>query len=160
MQKTFLAVKPQSFARAEAPDVVEMLAKLLPDAKCLAMSVYRPSKELAEAHYAAHRDKAFFGDLVASFTAGPILGMVWEGEDIIARAREAMGATDPSKAAEHSIRKRFGLSISDNIIHGSDTDPGSAEREIALHFPSGDFSVISNPSARARELVLCAENIH
>jgi len=151
-EKTFLAVKPTSYARGEAAAVVEMLTKLLPDAKCLAMKVYTPSKELAGEHYAAHSDKPFFPELVDSFTSGPILGMVWQGDNIVARAREAMGATDPAKAAEGTIRKRLGRSMGDNIIHGSDTDPGSAEREVGLHFPEANWSEIKDPEAKAREL--------
>ncbi len=151
-EQTFLAVKPTSYARGESVEVVEMLTKLLPDAKCLAMSAYAPSKELAEAHYAAHKERPFFGELVESFTAGPILGMVWQGDNIVARAREAMGATDPAKAAEGTIRKRLGRSIGDNIIHGSDTDPGSAEREIGLHFAGSNWAEIADPVAKAKEL--------
>ncbi len=152
IEKTFLAVKPTSYARGEAVAVVEMLTKLLPDAKCLAMKAYTPSKELAEAHYSAHSAKSFFGELVDSFTAGPVLGMVWEGENIVARAREAMGATDPAKSAEGTIRKRLGRSMSDNIIHGSDTDPGSAEKEVGLHFPEANWANIADPVAKAAEL--------
>ncbi len=153
IQKTFLAIKPAAFARGESQAIVEMLVKLLPGATCQAMKVYTPSKELAEAHYAAHSDKPFFQELVGTFSAGPVLGMVWEGENIIARAREAMGATDPSKAAEGTIRKRFGLSIGDNTIHGSDTDPGSAEKELALHFANDKLSPIADPVRRAAELL-------
>ncbi len=151
-EKTFLAVKPTSYARGEAVTVVEMLTKLLPDAKCLAMRAYTPSKELAEAHYAAHSERPFFGELVESFTSGPVLGMVWEGDNIVARAREAMGATNPENAAEGTIRKRLGRSIGDNIIHGSDTDPGSAEREVSLHFPEANWANIADPAAKAAEL--------
>ncbi len=151
-EQTFLAVKPTSYARGESVEVVEMLTKLLPDAKCLAMKVYTPSKELAGEHYAAHKDKLFFGELVDSFTSGPILGMVWQGDNIVARAREAMGATDPAKAADNTIRKAFGRSMSDNIIHGSDTDPGSAENEVKLHFPEANWAETADPVAKAKEL--------
>lgn len=151
-EKTFLAVKPTSYARGESVTVVEMLTKLLPDAKCVAMRAYTPSKELAEAHYSAHKEKPFFGELVDSFTSGPVLGMIWEGDNIVARAREAMGATDPAKSVEGTIRKRFGRSMSDNIIHGSDTDPGSADKEVALHFPESNWANIADPVAKAAEL--------
>lgn len=151
-EKTFLAIKPAAYERGDAVGIVEMLSKKL-NAKCLAMKVYQPSAELAKEHYAALSDKPFFGELVESFSSGPILGMIWEGEDVVAAAREAMGATNPEEAAEGTIRKVFAKSIGDNAIHGSDTEPGSAEREVKLHFPEADFSEIADPVAKAKELV-------
>ncbi len=151
-QRTFLAIKPPAYKRGEAAEIVEMLVNLLKDAKCIAMKSYTPSKELAEKHYAALSDKPFFPELIEGFTEGPILGMVWEGEDVVAKAREAMGATDPTQAAEGTIRKKFGKEISDNAIHGSDTEPGSAEREVEIHFAETNFAEISNPTEKAKEL--------
>lgn len=151
-EKTFLAIKPPAFKRGDSAGIVKILSERLPDASCLAMKVYTPSKELATKHYEAHIEKAFFPDLLAMFTSGPILGMVWEGENIIARAREVMGATNPEKADEGTIRKIYAKSMEDNAIHGSDTDPGSAEREVSLHFPDGKFQVIKDPASKAQEL--------
>lgn len=151
-EKTFLAVKPEAFSRGDTSGIVAMLSKLLPDAKCVAMKTYTPSKELAEKHYEALSSKPFFPDLIKSFTAGPILGMVWEGENVVAKARDAMGATNPEQATEGTIRKQYGKHIGDNAIHGSDTEPGSATREVAIHFPEAQFSAISNPEAKAKEL--------
>ena len=139
-EKTFLAIKPEAYKRGDTLGILEMLIELLPDAKCLAMKNYRPSKELAENHYAALADKPFFSELIESFTAGPILGMVWQGDNIVARARDAMGATDPADAADGTIRKKYGKQISDNAIHGSDTEPGSAKREVEIHFPEGSYT--------------------
>ena len=68
--------------------------------------------------------------------------MVWEAENVVARARDAMGATDPSKAADDTIRKVYGKHIGDNAIHGSDTEEGSAAREIQIHFPEANFAQI------------------
>lgn len=152
IEKTFLAIKPEAFARMEAKAIVKMLMTLLPDAKCLALKIYTPSENLAREHYAALSDKVFFPDLIKNFTSGPILGMVWEADNIVARARDAMGATDPSKAAEGSIRKIFGKGISDNAIHGSDTEPGSAQREIQIHFPEAKFSPIEDPLSMIESL--------
>lgn len=151
-QKTFLAIKPEAYTRGEATAIVSMLVKLLPGAKCLAMKSYRPSDKLAKEHYAALSDKPFFPELIKSFTAGSILGMVWEGENIVAKARDAMGATDPKAAVEGTIRKQFGKHIGDNAIHGSDTEPGSAEREIKIHFPEANFREITDPVAKSQEL--------
>ena len=116
------------------------------------MKVYTPSKELAEKHYEALSDKPFFGELIESFTSGPILGMVWQGENVVARAREIMGATNPEAAAEGTIRKLFAKSIGDNAIHGSDTEPGSAQREVEIHFSGANFEKIPMPSFNAENL--------
>lgn len=152
IERTFLAIKPNAYQRGDASAIVAMLQDLLPDCVCLAMKSYTPSEELAREHYAALSDKPFFPELIQSFTAGPILGMVWEGVDIVSRAREAMGATDPAKANEGTIRKRFAKSINDNAIHGSDTEPGSATREVSIHFANAEFSIIEKPSSLAAEL--------
>ena len=153
-QKTFLAVKPEAFKRNDAVGIVKMLEAGL-DAKCVSMKVYTPSKELAEAHYAVHSERPFFGELITSFTSGPVLGMVWEGEGVIDKARTLMGATNPEEAAEGTIRKNFAKSIGDNAIHGSDAAE-TAENEIKLHFPEAEFSEIASPSAKAEDLVKAA----
>lgn len=152
VERTFLAVKPEAFKRGDTAGIVAMLQKLLPDCKCLAMKSYKPTQELASEHYAALSDKPFFPELIQSFTAGYILGMVWEGENVVARARDAMGATNPEQAAEGTIRKIYGKHIADNAIHGSDTEPGSAEREIKIHFPATQFTEIKDPVNKAKEL--------
>lgn len=152
-EKTFLAIKPAAFERGDAEGILKLLVEKLAGCKCLAMKVYTPSKELAEKHYAAHKEKPFFPALISSFTAGPVLGMVWEGEGIVAKARDVMGATNPAESAEGTIRKAFGKSIDDNAIHGSDTDPGSASGEIEIHFAGVDFVEIADPLAKAKELI-------
>ena len=120
------------------------------------MKSYQPSEALAKEHYAALSDKPFFPELIESFTAGSILGMVWEGTNVVEKAREAMGATDPVAAAEGTIRKQYGKHIGDNAIHGSDTDPGSAEREVKIHFPEGEFNEIADPAGKSQELCQAA----
>lgn len=152
VEKTFLAVKPEAFKRGDTAGIVEMLKTKLSDCKCVGMKVYQPTEGLAKEHYAALSDKPFFPELIESFTAGHILGMVWEGENVVARARDAMGATNPEEAEEGTIRKKYGKHIGDNAIHGSDTEPGSAEREVKIHFPSAEFSEIQDPTAKAKEL--------
>lgn len=152
LEKTFLAIKPEAFKRGDTAGIIQMLVKKLSDCKCVAMKVYQPTEGLAKEHYAALSDKPFFGELIQSFTAGPILGMVWEGENIVARARDVMGATNPEEADEGTIRKKYGKHIGDNAIHGSDTEAGSAEREVKIHFPEDNFSEISDPVLKAKEL--------
>jgi len=152
IEKTFLAIKPEAFKRGDTAGIVEMLTQLLSDCKCVAMKSYQPTEALAKEHYADLSDKPFFGELIESFTAGNILGMVWEGENVVARAREAMGPTNPEEAAEGTIRKKYGKHIGDNAIHGSDTEEGSAAREVKIHFSDAQFAEIADPTAKAKEL--------
>jgi len=101
--------------------------------KLVGMKMMQVSRELAEKHYAEHKGKPFFESTVNYITSSPVVAMVWEGKNIVALARELMGATNPANAHPGSIRGMYGIDISRNIIHGSDS-PESAEREIALFF--------------------------
>ena len=87
----------------------------------------------AEAFYGVHKERGFFRELVTFMTSGPVVVQVLEGENAIAKYREVMGATDPAKAAEGTIRKLFAKSVGENSSHGSDS-PAAAAREIALNF--------------------------
>ena len=90
-------------------------------------------RDLADEHYAEHREKPFFGELVEFITSAPTLALVLEGDGAIAVVRTTMGATDPANAAPGTIRGDLALSMPDNLVHGSDS-PESAERELALWF--------------------------
>lgn len=89
--------------------------------------------ELAEEHYGEHKERPFFGELVGFITSSPVFAMVWQGENVIATARQMMGSTNPKDAVAGTIRGDFGLTVGKNIIHGSDS-PESAVREIGLFF--------------------------
>jgi nucleoside-diphosphate kinase len=91
------------------------------------------SRELAEQHYAVHKDKGFFAGLIEFITSGPVVAMVWEGEGIIASARKIIGATNPLSAEPGTIRGDFGVTVGRNLIHGSD-GPDTAKEEIKLWF--------------------------
>ena len=91
-------------------------------------------RNLAELHYAEHREKPFFGDLVEFITSGPLVAFVLEGYEAVKAARQIIGATDPLEAAPGSIRGRFALEVQTNLVHGSDSAE-SASREIGLFFP-------------------------
>jgi nucleoside-diphosphate kinase len=106
--------------------------------KIVAQKRLRLSKERAEEFYGEHRARGFFNDLVAFMTSGPVVVQVLEGEDAIAKNREIMGATDPAKAAEGTIRKLYAESIEANSVHGSDS-AASAAREIAFFFPPSEI---------------------
>jgi nucleoside-diphosphate kinase len=110
---------------------IEMLEK--GGLKVVAARMLRLSRAQAEGFYAVHRERPFFKSLCEFMSSGPILAMVLEGENAIARNREVMGVTDSAKAAEGTIRRRFGTSIEKNAVHGSDA-PETARTEIAYFF--------------------------
>lgn len=91
------------------------------------------TKAQAEGFYAEHKARGFFGELVDFMTSGPVVLQVLEGENAVAHHREVMGATDPAKAADGTVRKLFAKSIGENSVHGSDSE-ASAEREINFFF--------------------------
>src|SRR5437763_6487706 len=93
-------------------------------------------RPLADDHYAEHREKPFFGELVGFITSAPTLALIVEGESAIPVVRTTMGATNPTAAAPGTIRGDLALAMPDNLVHGSDS-PESAEREIQLWFPDG-----------------------
>ena len=102
--------------------------------KPIAMRMKLLSRTEAEGFYAVHKARPFFGDLVKFMTSGPVVLMVLEGEGAVAKNRDIMGATDPKKAAEGTIRKDFATDIEKNTVHGSDS-PENAKGEIAYFFP-------------------------
>jgi nucleoside-diphosphate kinase len=106
--------------------------------KIIAMKMMTVSKELAEQHYAEHKGKPFYEDLVSYITSGPVVAMVLEGGKAISVVRSMMGKTDPLESPPGSIRGDYGLSLGKNIVHGSDS-PASAEREIDLFFTQEEF---------------------
>ena len=134
MEKTFLMVKPDGVQRNLIGSIVarfESKGFQLVGAKLMQIST-----ELAEEHYREHKERPFFGELVSFITSGPVFAMVWQGENVIATARKMMGSTNPKDAAPGTIRGDYGLTVSKNVIHGSDS-PESAEREIGLFFKDG-----------------------
>jgi nucleoside-diphosphate kinase len=98
-----------------------------------------PSRALAEQHYGVHKDRPFFSGLVEFITSGPVVGMVWEGDGVIASARKLIGATKPLESEPGTIRGDLAINIGRNVIHGSDA-PETAEFEIALWFASSELS--------------------
>jgi nucleoside-diphosphate kinase len=131
MERTFVMVKPDGVARGLIGEVIARFER-----KGLALETIRQlviDEGLARRHYAEHIDKPFFPELLAFITSGPVVAMEWSGEGAVAVARELMGATDPKKAAPGTIRGDFGLIVTQNIVHGSDSLE-SATRELALFF--------------------------
>ncbi|ASV69194.1 nucleoside-diphosphate kinase [Cytobacillus sp. FSL W7-1323] len=131
MEQTFLMVKPDGVQRNLIGEIVSRFEKKgfqLKGAKLMSIPT-----ELAEEHYGEHKERPFFGELVDFITSGPVFAMVWEGENVIATARQMMGATNPKDAVPGSIRGDFAVTVGKNVIHGSDSKE-SAEREIGLFF--------------------------
>ncbi len=106
--------------------------------KPIAMRMKLLSRTEAEGFYAVHKARPFFGDLVKFMTSGPVLLMVLEGEGAVAKNREIMGATDPKKAADGTIRKDFATDIEKNTVHGSDSVE-NARVEVGYFFPEIDI---------------------
>ncbi len=132
MERTLILVKPDAFARGLTGEIVARFERK--GLKIVAIKSMQLDRETAERHYAEHREKPFFGELVDFITSGPLVALVLAGERAIEAARQVIGATDPLAAAPGSIRGDFALSVQNNLVHGSDS-PESAEREVAIFFP-------------------------
>jgi nucleoside-diphosphate kinase len=131
LERTFSIIKPDATRRNLTGAIVDRFEKA--GLRVIAQRRIRLSKEQAEAFYGVHRERPFFGSLVAFMTSGPVVVQVLEGENAVARNREVMGATDPAKAAAGTIRKDFAESIEANSVHGSDA-PETAANEIRFFF--------------------------
>ena len=131
MQRSLVLVKPDAMQRGLAGAIIARLQGL--GLRLVAAKMLHADKALAQRHYAVHKEKPFFNDLVNYITSTPIIACVFEGENAVERIREAMGATDPAKAAKGTIRADFGESLERNSVHGSDS-PQNAEIEIKLFF--------------------------
>jgi nucleoside-diphosphate kinase len=133
MERTFVMVKPDGVRRGLVGEIVGRFERK--GLRLVALKQTVPSRQLAEEHYAVHRDKPFFADVVNFVTSGPVVAMVLEGEaDVIEMVRLMMGKTKPTEAAPGTIRGDFANSTQENLVHGSDA-PETAKAEIALWFP-------------------------
>jgi nucleoside-diphosphate kinase len=130
-ERTLVIVKPDAVQRGLVGEVLGRLERR--GLKLVALKMLWMSRELAETHYAEHREKPFFGELVCFITSCPVVVGVVEGPGAIEVTRRTMGETDPAASAPGSIRGDLGLTIGQNLIHGS-SSPAAAEREIALFF--------------------------
>ncbi|MEA2452116.1 MAG: nucleoside-diphosphate kinase [Actinomycetota bacterium] len=130
-QRTFIMVKPDGVRRSLIGDVVKRIEDK--GYKVTEMKMFTIDEDLAKRHYAEHVERPFFGELVEFITSGPVVAMVVEGSDVVGGMRELMGATNPADAAPGTIRADLAESLSNNVVHGSDS-PDSAAREIGLFF--------------------------
>jgi nucleoside-diphosphate kinase len=132
MERTLILVKPDAFERGLTGEILARFERK--GLRIVAMKHMTVEKDLAEEHYAEHRERPFFGDLVEFITGGPLVALVLEGYEAIKAARQVIGATNPLEAAPGSIRGDYALEVQTNMVHGSDA-PESASREIGLFFP-------------------------
>jgi nucleoside-diphosphate kinase len=132
MERTLILVKPDAFERGLTGEILARFERK--GLGIVAMKHMTVDKDLAEEHYAEHRERPFFGDLVEFITGGPLVALVLEGYEAIKAARQVIGATNPLEAAPGSIRGDYALEVQTNMVHGSDA-PESAAREIGLFFP-------------------------
>lgn len=128
---TLTMLKPDAVANGHTGAIIDQIIKA--GFKVQAMKLTRLSKEKAEEFYAVHKERSFFGELVAFMTEGPIVAAVLEKENAVEDFRKLIGATNPANAAEGTIRKIFAESIERNAIHGSDSDENAAI-EASFHF--------------------------
>ena len=131
-ERTLVLIKPDGVARGLVGEVLGRIERK--GYRIVALELRVLSREVAEAHYGEHKDKPFFGDLVAFITGGPLVAAVIEGPDAILSWRSMMGATNPANAAPGTIRGDLATEMQNNVTHGSDSAE-SAAREVALFFP-------------------------
>jgi nucleoside-diphosphate kinase len=136
MERTFSIIKPDATAHNLTGAVNAMIEQA--GLRIVAQKRIRITREQAETFYAVHKARPFFGELVDFMISGPVVVQVLEGENAIARYRDLMGATDPAKAAEGTIRKVYAKSIGENSVHGSDA-ADTAAQEISQFFSGNDI---------------------
>lgn len=131
MEQTFFMVKPDAVAERHVGEILSRIEKS--GFKIKAMKMLQVDRELAEKHYAEHRNKPFFNELVGFITSGPSVAAILEGKSAVRRLRELVGKTNPKDAAQGTIRANFGADVGRNAVHASDSHE-AAEREINLFF--------------------------
>ena len=134
MDRTLILVKPDAFSRGLTGEIIARFERK--GLRIVGLQYRRLDRDIAELHYAEHKGKPFFGELVDFITSGPLVAMVLEGRDAVRAARQVIGATNPLEAAPGSIRGDFALEIGQNLVHGADSWE-SAQREAQLFFPDG-----------------------
>jgi nucleoside-diphosphate kinase len=136
MERSLVLIKPDAMERGLGGTIIGRLQQQ--GLKLLALKMLHVDENLAKRHYAIHKDKPFFNDLVEYITSTPIIACVLEGEGAIDLIRQIMGATDPAKAEAGTVRADFGLDIQRNATHASDSEE-NARKEIGLFFTDDEL---------------------
>lgn len=131
MERTLSIIKPDAVSRGLIGEVVKQLEN--EKIRIIAMKMVRLTKEAAKGFYAVHQERPFFESLTDFMSSGPAVAMVLEGENVIARYRKLMGATNYKEAEEGTIRRNFATDVEKNVVHGSDS-PETADFEIGYFF--------------------------
>ncbi|MGX8236308.1 nucleoside-diphosphate kinase [Exiguobacterium sp. RIT452] len=138
MEQTFLMVKPDGVERGLIGEIIARIERK--GFVIREMKMMQATEELAQAHYAEHAEKPFFGELVTFLTSGPVVALRVEGTDVVTVSRMMIGKTKPTEAMPGTIRGDFANTMSENVIHGSDSVE-SAERELSLWFQGQPLNV-------------------
>ena len=131
MERTLILVKPDGVQRGLIGEIIGRFERR--GLKLVGMKFLQMTEELAGRHYGVHKERPFYDILVEYITSGPVVAMVWEGNDAIAAARATMGGTKPVEAAPGTIRGDFGMDIGRNLVHGSDS-PENGKKEVGFFF--------------------------
>ncbi len=131
VERTLVIVKPDAVKKNAVGDIIRILQEN--ELKLLAIKMVHLTKEQAKRFYIVHKERPFYDELTDFMSSGPCVPMVFEGENAISRVREIIGATDPAKAAEGTIRKKYGTDVGRNAVHASDSQE-SAQYEIPFFF--------------------------
>jgi len=131
VERTLVNIKPDAVKRNLIGEIIKRIEAQ--GYRIVAMDKLQLSREEAEAFYTIHRDKSFFNELIDFMVSGPCVPMVVEGEDVIRGVRKCIGSTDPTKADKGTIRKEYGVDVTRNVIHASDS-PETALEEISFFF--------------------------
>jgi nucleoside-diphosphate kinase len=136
MQQTLILLKPDAIHRRLAGAILQRFEQK--GLRLVAIKLVHPDRALAEKHYAIHKGKPFYESLLQFLTSGPSLAVVLEGREAVTVVREMMGKTDGAKSPPGTIRGDYGISVQNNLIHGSDS-PENAAAEIALWFKPSEL---------------------
>ena len=131
LERTFIMVKPDGVERRLAGEIIRRFETR--GLRLVGLKLLQPGAELAEAHYAVHKERPCFGELVSFITSGPVVAMVWEGTDAIKLCRNMIGALKPLEAIPGTIRGDYTTEVQTNLVHGSDA-PETAAYEMGLWF--------------------------
>jgi nucleoside-diphosphate kinase len=136
MQRTLILLKPDCVQRRLVGTLIQRFEQK--GLRLVALKFVQASRDLAEKHYAVHKGKPFYDSLLSFLTSGPTVAIVWEGREAVAVARAMMGMTDGAKSPPGTIRGDYGISVQNNLIHGSDSAENAAA-EIALWFSASEL---------------------
>jgi len=136
VERTFIAIKPDGVQRKLVGEIIRRFETK--GFTLVGLKFMTVSRELAEQHYAVHKERPFFASLVNFIISSPVVAMVWEGDGVVASARKIIGATNPLTSEPGTIRGDFGVSIGRNLIHGSDAIE-TAQGEIKLWFTDDEL---------------------